>query len=243
MNSSRIESIIRRTANRLGIDIRRHRPESSDSGRLSTMLAGHRVDLVIDVGANAGQFARSLREAGYADRIVSFEPLSAAHGQLLHASRADPRWEIAPRGAIGDHDGEIEIHVAANSVSSSLLEMLDRHVKAAPKSGYVATERVPLSKLDTFTSQYLSPETIPFIKIDTQGYEDRVLDGATNLLARAKGVQLELSLVPLYEGQQLHDLLCDRLRTLGFSIWGISPGFFDTVSGRMLQYDATFFRD
>lgn len=243
MNVSNFESLIRRTANRLGIDIHRHRPEASEHGRLSAMLARHGINLVLDVGANTGQFAQSIREAGYRGRLVSFEPLTAAHVQLLRNSRGDSRWEIAPRVAIGDHEGEIEMHIAANSVSSSALAMLQSHVKAAPGSACVSTERVRLSRLDIMVCSYLQHGTVPFLKIDAQGYEDRVLDGATDLLETVSGLQLELSFVPLYEGQQLFDALVERLRALGFSIWAIWPGFHDPHNGRMLQVDATLFRD
>jgi FkbM family methyltransferase len=242
MSAGELEGLVRRTANRFGIDIHRHRPETSEPGRLSMMLASHGVDIVLDVGANTGQFARSLREAGYQGRLVSFEPLSTAHAQLLRTSYGDARWEIAPRAAIGDHEGEVEMHIAGNSVSSSALGMLESHAKAAPGSAYVGSERVRLSRLDTMARGYLQPGAVPFLKIDTQGYEDRVLDGAMDMLDMIYGLQLELSFVPLYEGQQLYDTLVERLRVLGFSIWAIWPGFCDPVSGRMLQVDATFFR-
>ncbi len=243
MNTGGFESLIRRTANLFGIDIRRYRPKSSDIGRLSIMLANHSVDLVLDVGANTGQFAGLLRKAGYTQRLISFEPLSTAHAQLMLASRNDAEWEIAPRAAIGDHEGTIEMHIAGNSVSSSVLEMLDSHASAASGSAYVGSERAPLSRLDTMARDYLKPGEVPFLKIDTQGYEDRVLDGATELLIKARGVHLELSLVPLYEGQKLFDDLVERLGSLGFTIWAIWPGFCDPRTGRMLQVDATFFRD
>jgi FkbM family methyltransferase len=243
MSERELEGMIRRTANRHGVDIHRHRPETSEPGRLSMMLASHGVDVVLDVGANTGQFARSLREAGYQGRLVSFEPLSTAHAQLLRASDGDARWEIATRAAIGDHEGEVEMHIAGNSVSSSALGMLDSHAKAAPDSAYVGNELVRLSRLDTMARAYLQPGAVPFLKIDTQGYEDRVLDGAAELLGTICGLHLELSFVPLYEGQQLFDALVERLRGLGFSIWAIWPGFYDPGTGRMLQVDATFFRD
>lgn len=243
MSSSSFEGLIRQAANRFGIDIHRHCPETSDMGRLALMLTHQKIDLVLDVGANTGQFAKSLRSAGYTRRLISFEPLSTAHAQLLQASRNDAQWEIAPRTAIGDHEGEIEMHIAGNSVSSSVLDMLDSHTSAAPGSAYVGTERAPLSRLDTMALDYLKPGMTPFLKIDTQGYEDRVLDGASELLTKTRGLQLELSFVPLYEGQKLFDELVERLRKLGFTIWAIRPGFCDPHSGRMLQVDATFFRD
>jgi hypothetical protein len=104
-------------------------------------------------------------------------------------------------------------------------------------------ERARLSRMDSLAHDYLQSETVPFLKVDTQGYEDRVLDGAAELLGRSKGLQLELSFVPLYEGQKLFYALVERLRALGFSIWAIWPGFYEPRSGRTLQVDATFFRD
>src|SRR5690242_4792078 len=127
MSFASLESWIRRTANRCGVDITRYRPAASESGRLAAMFAHHGVNLVLDVGANVGQFAQGLRRAGYSGRILSFEPLAQAHGRLLSAARSDPNWTIAPRVAIGDQEGEIEIHVSGNSVSSSVLDMLERH--------------------------------------------------------------------------------------------------------------------
>lgn len=243
MNSDVLERLIRKTANHFGIDIHRRRLQTPESVRLAFMLAGQGVDLVFDVGANIGQFSQSLRAAGYKGRLVSVEPLSIAHAQLLRVRQGDALWEIAPRVAVGAHEGEIEMHVSDNSFSSSALEMLDSHSKAAPGSAYVGSERVRLSRLDTLAPDYVRPDTVPFIKIDTQGYEDKVLDGATNLLDRASGLQLELSFVPLYEGQQLFHPLVERLRALGFSIWAIWPGICDPHSGRMLQVDAVFFRN
>jgi FkbM family methyltransferase len=197
---------------------------------------------VFDVGANVGQFGRSVRDAGYRGRIVSFEPLSAAWEQLVAASRSDSLWQVAPRAAIGNEDGEIEIHVSGNSMSSSVLDMLDAHAIAAPGSAYVGREKVLLRRLDTVAVDYLRPDSSLFVKIDTQGYEDRVLQGASNLLKNTVGLQLECSLVPLYEGQLLYDEMSRRLKALGFALWGITPGFFDPGNGRLLQIDATFFR-
>jgi FkbM family methyltransferase len=243
MRFTSLESLVRRTANHFGIDIRRHRPEASESGRLATMLHHNGVNLVLDVGANVGQFAQSLRRAGYSGRLISFEPLAQAHRRLLAAAEGDPNWKIAPRVAIGDRDGEIEIHVSKNSVSSSILDMLESHLDSAPGSKYIASERVLLATLDTMVRDEINSRVVPFLKIDAQGYEDRVLNGAREVLTRARGIQLELSFLPLYEGQQLFDHLMEHLRTLGFSVWGIWPGFCDPQTGRMLQVDALFFRD
>ena len=241
MSFETLERLIRRTANRFGIDIHRYRPGESLHGRLSAMLEHYGVDLLFDVGANVGQFAHSIRRAGFQGKLVSFEPLSSAHAELLRMSRHDSGWEVAPRIAIGAHEGEVEIKISRNSFSSSVLSMLPAHLNAAPESVYTGTERVRLSQLDTAARDYVQTRQVPFVKIDTQGYEDRVLDGATEILDRAVGLHLELSFVPLYEGQALFDEMVERLLGAGFRLWGIWPGIHDPDSGRMLQVDATFF--
>jgi FkbM family methyltransferase len=237
-----VKRIIRRALRLLGLDVRRFRPGSSEDASLVAMLAAHRVNLVVDVGANTGQFGQALRSAGYGGRIVSFEPLSSARKQLVTAARNDALWDVADQMAIGSENGEIEIHIAGNSVSSSVLPMLESHAKAAPASVYVGSEKVPVRTLDSASSQYLRPDTVLFLKIDTQGYEDRVLRGAVTTLRRAIGLQLELSLMPLYEGQRQYEEMAKELKGMGFELWNMTPAFVDPRNGRLLQIDGTFFR-
>jgi len=237
-----LQRCVRALAARCGLDIKRLHPERTPEGRLAAMLASQHIDLVLDVGANTGQFARALRAGGYRGQIVSFEPLSAAHRALERVSRDDPKWEIAARAAVGERETEIDLHVAGNSYSSSILDMLDSHAHAAPESTYIGVERVRMARLDELATAHMPSSAAPFLKIDTQGFEDRVLDGAPDVLARCRGVQLELSFVPLYAGQALHDELIARLRKGGFELWGIWPGLYAPDTGRMLQVDAVLFR-
>jgi len=226
----------------MGFELRIYRPGSSETAQLMKTLAEHRINLVFDVGANAGHFGRFLRDAGYLGRIVSFEPLSAAWNLLRKASYNDPHWEAAPRTAIGSQNGEIEINVAQNAVSSSILPMHTAHVVAAHESKYIGVERVPLRRLDSVAAAYIQPHSVAFLKVDTQGYEDQVLKGAESILDRIVGIQLELSTVPLYAGQLLYDDFFALLKPLGFELWAVCPVLVDPQSGRLLQLDATFFR-
>lgn len=237
------KSLLKTTARGLGFDVRRYHPGSSHAAQLGAMLSWHRVNLVLDVGANIGQYGQELRShVGYRGRIVSFEPMLAAHEALSRVVARSVGWELAPRVAVGAGAGTITMNVAANSVSSSVLPMLDTHASAAPSSRYVGTEVVPVATLDSLAPHYLRADSVTFLKIDTQGYEDEVLRGATETLARVVGVQLELSLVPLYDGQKLMPELMEQIMRRGFQLWGISPTFADPQTGRMLQIDATFFR-
>jgi len=110
----------------LGFDIHRLSVDANPSYRLLRALNRFGVDLVFDVGANTGQFATELRSVGYRGRIVSFEPLPDAHQVLSAAAARDSNWTVHSRGALGDVDGEIEMNIAGNSASSSVLPTLRR---------------------------------------------------------------------------------------------------------------------
>ncbi len=120
--------------------------------------------------------------------------------------------------------------------------MLESHREAAPGSGYVSQEVVSLVPLDRITPSYISGQDTPLLKIDTQGYEWAVLDGALATLPKIKGVQVELSALPLYEGQHLWQETIARLQREGFTLWSLQPAFTDHRSGRTLQWDGLFFR-
>lgn len=237
-----LKELVRAVVHGLGYEVRRFDPAASQTAQMMRMIQTHSIDVVLDVGANAGQFGRELRQSGYRGRIVSFEPLSGARAQLRKTIGRDSRWILAERAALGASDGEVELHVAANSVSSSVLPMLATHASAEPASKYVGTEAVPLRRLDDLVSNHVNGGSRIFLKIDTQGYEDRVLQGAERTLETTVGLRLELSLVPLYEGQLLYDEMVPRLRALGFEVWHLSPAFIDSRDGRLLQVDGTFFR-
>ncbi|MEG3438750.1 FkbM family methyltransferase [Pannus brasiliensis CCIBt3594] len=238
-----LKNSLKRIVRSLGFEVKRYNLNNSQVALIGHLLKYYNIDLVFDVGANEGQYARFLRECQYTDRIVSFEPLSSARSRLVAASRNDPRWEIAPQVAIGDREGEITINISENSLSSSVLPMLDTHLKAAPESAFRGSEVVRLSRLDIVAKDYLKDDDRAiFLKIDVQGFEKQAIEGAAGILPRVKGIQLELSLVPLYEGQVLWQEMLDLLQELGFSLYSISPVFNDPETGRALQIDGVFFK-
>jgi FkbM family methyltransferase len=226
----------------LGLEVHRYSSATSASARLIEALQAFNIDFVIDIGANNGQFAKDLRSAGYKKKIVSFEPLTAAHERLLSESKHDSNWLVHDRCALGNSTGQIEINIAGNSVSSSILPMLSTHSSAAPDSAYRGVEYAPISSVDIAVKPYIGQVGNPFLKIDTQGYEWYVLDGAASSLPSVKGILMELSLVPLYEGQHLWRECIDRLEAAGFVLWSLEPAFIDPATGRTLQWDGLFFR-
>lgn len=237
-----VKRLVMRAIHGIGYDLRRLHPSHNPAFQLLKVMDLLGIDVVLDVGANVGQFSTELRSVGYRGRLISFEPLSAAHQALLQAAGRDPAWQVHERCALGDHDGEIEINVAGNSVSSSVLPMLEAHTAAVAGSAYTTVERVPVRRLDSVAGQYMAASQRPFLKVDTQGFEWQVLDGAQGIMSRLHGVLCELSLVPLYEGQRLWRDVIQRLEDDGFTLWSIQRGFTDVRNGRTLQVDAIFVR-
>jgi FkbM family methyltransferase len=241
---TRLNEAIQQGLRRLGYELHPYTPGPvpyEEDLRRVKLLRSEAIDLVLDVGANAGQYAQRLRGAGYEHRIVSFEPLAEAFAELQRAATADPLWEVR-RLALGDQDGNAEIHVSANSWSSSLLEMGERHLASAPESAYIAAERVSTARIDSIWDEVVARDERPFLKLDVQGFEMHVLRGAADHLDRLAGVQAELALVHLYEGDSLWREVVDHLEAHGFELAGLEPGFEDPQSGRMLQADGIFVR-
>lgn len=205
------------------------------------MLRARRIDVVLDVGAARGGFGRELRDFGYEGRIVSFEPLGDAHRDLSELTATDPGW-TAVRTAIGAEQGTATINVASNSTSSSLLPMGAAHLDAAPEVNYVGTEEVTMSRLDDVAPAHLHEASRTFLKVDTQGFERSVLEGAPETLARCEGLQLELSLTSLYDGGMVVDEAIAMAYARGFELTALFQGF-TSPDGRLLQVDGVFFRN
>lgn len=239
---TRAKQMIRSLVNAVGYDVHRLPLGSEAAAMLLKSLRRFDIDAIFDIGANRGQFASELRALGYNGTIISFEPTSDAHTALAQAARADADWHVHSRCAVGDSDGETIINIAGNSFSSSVLPMLAAHASAAEGSGFVGSESVPMVRLDSIAPEYLMKCKRPFLKVDTQGFEWQVLDGARGVLAHFQGVLCEVSLVPLYDGQYLWVEVLDRLTAEGFTLWSIQPVFSDLRDGRTLQLDAAFFR-
>jgi FkbM family methyltransferase len=202
------------------------------------------VDVILDVGANAGQFGAGLREVGYQGRIISFEPLSRAHAALSERAAEDVLWTVAPRCALGAAEGEATIHVAGNSYSSSLLPMLESHRSAAPESAYVDRETCPVLTLDgVIEASFADPSTSFGLKMDTQGFEGEVLKGLARRHRQVEVILCEMSLTPLYEGAPTFFELCQQIADLGFRCVALGPEFADPKTGLLLQVNGVFVRD
>jgi len=227
-----IASVVNRLLEPAGLQVRRLREP--------LYLRDFDIQTVLDIGANTGQFARRIRSHLPAAIIHSFEPLPAAYRQLQKVSQGDGRLYAHPI-ALGDADGDAQLIESTFTPSSSLLTMTENHTRAFPFATTAGTVRVPLARLDTWAAKHRLQGPL-LIKLDVQGYEDRVLRGGARTVAEVQVLIVETSFTELYRDQMLFDGIHAFLTNLGFRCAGFLDLFQDPRSGATLQADAVFLR-
>jgi FkbM family methyltransferase len=229
---------LKRMLERLDVYAGRHR--HTLAGAREALLRGGEVELVLDVGAHAGEYGTVLRACGYTGAIVSFEPVRRQFERLLAASAGDGAWECQNRAG-GARSERATINISGNDgFSSSLLAMKQAHERAVGDSRYESTEEIEVVSLDEALRDRHPPTPSSYLKVDTQGYEDKVLSGAASTLGHCLAVELELSLTPLYENQLLIGAMIDLMRGHGFHPTHLEPEFTDPQTGELLQVNGLF---
>lgn len=232
---------VRATMHRAGLDVTRW-PTDAPEVLAHTALLSCGPDVVVDVGANDGGFARDLRGYGYRGEIVSLEPGAAAFTRLKGHAIQDPAWHVHQLAA-GNYSGDALLNIAGNDgASSSILEMGSLHTKYAESAAYVSQETVRVTSLEEFAAKYGRGWVNPALKIDTQGYEEPVLEGCGDWLNAVSAIRLELNLADLYEGAWTWREALSWLEDRGFQLQTLVPGFSDRRSGKLLQVDAVVVR-
>ena len=217
--------------------------KSRRHSNLSRIIEHENISTIFDIGANSGQFARKILKNGFSGKIISFEPTLDAHRALVRTAASYPNWIVHDRSAVGAQFDELKINVAGNSAaSSSLLEMGLVHLESAPHTAYVGTESVNVIPLDSVFDHYVQFSSNVLLKIDVQGYERFVLAGISQNLHRIAAIKLELSIVSLYEGDDLYDYYFDWMKHNGFVLCDLEPGHRHPETSHLLQFDALFIR-
>jgi FkbM family methyltransferase len=234
-------------ARKAGLEVRKADYSAIESIRLAKQLHGNMCDVVLDVGANVGQFAAELfDEGGYRGEIVSFEPIPQAHARLASSAEAFRRrgrnWRAAPCVAVGDETRQSTLYISENIVSSSLAHIATAHLEAAPTTRVTGSIDVEVRTLQSLVTDLGITSNRIFLKMDTQGTEDQVLAGGAPIMDRIAGIKVELSAVELYEGQKLYPEMDDLIRGLGFQLWDVVAGARNHSSLQMLQFDGVYFR-
>lgn len=209
---------------------------------VTAMLELYGVNCVFDVGANTGQYAKRLRRAGYTGRIVSFEPTSETFARLSKAAENDPEWHVHQCG-LGREETTAEIHKSWMTMNS-LLPPSDYGKGRYSRFKKSDTEEIRIRRLDEVMDEALEglAAPVPYLKMDTQGYDLEVFAGAGKRVTEFVGLQSEVACLRLYEGSPTMGEAVAAYEAEGFGITGMYPVTREATTGRVIEFDCVMMR-
>ena len=211
-------------ARRFGYElIKRKKHPTADIHTINLILA-QGVDLVLDVGANQGQFVGRLRQQGYRGEVHSFEPVTATFHALQAATAGDDNWH-AHQVALSEAPGEAAINVSRSSDLASFLAPSEFGADRYRDIAAATTETVTMSTVSDFLVAEIPgwEERRILLKMDTQGHDLAVFRGAVNALPAIVALLSELAIEPIYEGMPRYREVLAAYEEAGFHLTGIYP--------------------
>ena len=247
--------MIRRGLRRMSLDVSIFDKQSPDF-QLAGVIRRRKIECILDVGANRGQFARYMRLQGFKGTIHSFEPLPTAFAELAEAAQLEPladafvQLEAAARRdanwhvhniALSDRSGTVELNIGANDQTSSILGVSSDH--GSRLVSYTGTQTVECRRLDELLESgffgSLTPERA-ILKIDVQGHELEVLKGSGGKLGLFAALFIEASLVGIYDSEPGFGEMSAFLGKFGFSPIAFKGGLHHPDHGYLMQIDVLF---
>ena len=207
-----------------------------------TILQLYRINCVLDVGANRGQYARRLRNAGYKGHIVSFEPVAETFARLEAAAAGDPRWSVH-RCALGRAESTATMTVVPGTLSS-VLEPTAFGVDRYQQFLDATHEEVPVRRLDALLDEVTAdvPDRRLYLKLDTQGYDLEAFAGMGDRLADVCAMQSEVAVMPIYDGMPMMEEALAAYTAAGFEITALYPVSRQSRTGRVVEFDCVLVR-
>lgn len=206
-------------------------------------LKNKNIKTVFDIGASDGGFAREIRELLPAAKIYSFEALPEVY-EKLESNFSDDTLFQSYNIALSNYNGQTSFFRCESSGSSSILEMDELHKTAYPGTKNNEKINIKCSTLDDFiVKENIIIDKNVLIKIDVQGAEKLVLEGAENLLTKTELIFSEVNFNSVYKENVLFNDLASFLKVKGFKIEGIKNVSQSLVDGTFLQADAFFSKD
>lgn len=209
---------------------------------LRRFLGAFAVDCVFDVGANRGQYATMLRkDAGFAGTILSFEPNPEIFAELERSAASDGKWHVFNM-ALSDFDGTASFNIMAADQFSSLKKPSgEQDAIFADRNKVTRTVDMQCRRLESLLPELKRAYAFvrPFLKMDTQGHDLSVCEGAGGALSEMAGVQTELGVRPIYEGGTGYRAMIDWLASRTF----VPSAFFANNKGHfplLVEMDGIF---
>jgi FkbM family methyltransferase len=211
--------------------------------QVSAILRALEVNCVLDVGANVGQFGRTLRHGGYRGRIVSFEPVAEFATKLRRRAAQDHDWHVREY-ALGDEETTAEINATPGASLSSLLPASDFGKEWSTKLERSVKQEITIRRLDAVLDEVLDGIADPrvYLKLDTQGFDLPAFRGAGDRLPEIAAMQSEVSCLPIYEGMPQLEEALGEYRAAGFDLAGMFPVSMHRPTLRVLEFDAVLVR-
>lgn len=210
-----------------------------EHGRRGSWLEKLDIKTIIDIGSNRGQFINQISKLLPGRKIYAFEPIKECYDALLINTK---KFDVtAHNTALGNINGESEINVSSNFVSSSILKMEEVHNTQYPDSNYVKKETIKISRLDDVMKQYNVAKNV-LIKIDVQGYEEQVLSGGHDTVESGIAVVIETAIKPMYEGQWMFDQVYQYFTSKGYVFMGFSDQIIMKTTGIPLYADSIYIK-
>ena len=228
---SALSSVIRSVFASVGVTVERSKYGYAADRQANIVNAG--IDLVIDVGANSGQYGASLRGQNYCGAIYSLEPLPDAFAKLCERARADKSWKTL-NAAAGNAAGSAKLNVSQDSVCSSLLLPTSALIDAIPTARVTKSIPVDVVRLDEIA---LPAYSRLMLKLDVQGFEKTALEGASGLLGKVQLLEIELGIDQGYQKGYGIVRAIPELDALGFKLVSMDRGATNTKNGRLIDVD------
>ncbi len=239
-----MDDTLKRAAHEAGYDLVRRDRQVRLETHLQALLPHLGVDVVIDVGANTGQYAQRLRALGFAGRIVSYEPLSALREPLEQTAADDPDWIVRPV-ALGAAPGTATLRMSPDTSWSSLKGFTDYGKRRFPSQDRDAMpETVDVVRLDADLPTLVADLDAPrlFLKLDTQGFDLEVFAGAAGIMDMIAGLQAEVAFLSIYADTPRFAEAIARYEQSGFAVTGLFPVKRDKETLRMIEMDCVMRR-
>lgn len=235
-----LKKVIKETFRLFNLDVKKI--QLAEKNKFS-WLKQMRIRTVFDIGANIGQFVKQIHNILPEANIYSFEPIKDCFEQLQKTMGSTMNFRVF-NCALGDKVNEPVIYKNEFSPASSLFEMTELCKEAFPHTAQSTKEKVSIKRLDDAVREFnLELKENILIKIDVQGYEDKVIAGGRSVISRAKVIIAEVSFWELYKNQKLFNDIYQLLTGLGFKYKGNIEQIMNPIDGRPLQADAIFLKE
>lgn len=242
-----LKAFVKFLFNSIGFDIR-HNKSSKRFKKIehemflkeNKWLTDYQFCTIIDIGANEGQFAKKARNLFPNSLIISFEPIPTIYENLKASFLDDKRFKSFNVG-LGQKEEKMKLWLNEYTPSSSILKM-NRHTEHFDFAVKQNQIEIRIDQLDNYKSEFDSSQPY-MVKIDVQGYEDKVIKGGKEIIKNAQLIITEVSFSSLYQEQVLFDQIYMTLKDMGFKYAGNYEQLYSPVNNEVLQADAIFIKE